>query len=130
MATYTRKYSDLDATFAPHPVTGDISLRRDEHAIKFAVKSLLLTNFYEKPFHPEIGSPLRKMLFENINDITTLTCKQIIADLLTNYEPRIVLELVDVYPSDDNNLIYISVKFRIKNTTIPVDVSIALERTR
>ena len=51
-----KRWSDLDLDFTAHPNTGQLSMKRDEQAIIRSVRYILLTNFYERPFHPEFGS--------------------------------------------------------------------------
>lgn len=130
MSRNTRIFSDLDLNFSPHPVTGDISRKFDENAIKQSLKNLMQIRHYEKPFHSEIGSPLRELLFEPITPLTELMAKRAIIDLIANFEPRVDLIDVDVIASDENNSLYISVEFKIVNTERPLTLDFVLERTR
>jgi phage baseplate assembly protein W len=66
----TRKFSDLDLNFIIHPVKKDINVYTDEMAVINALKNLILTNYYERPFQPDLGSNVRKLLFENLDIIT------------------------------------------------------------
>ena len=63
-------YSDIDLFFGPKTGTNDINRVTDFTAVKRSVRNLVLTNFYEKPFHPEIGSGVRDILFEPMTPIT------------------------------------------------------------
>ena len=54
-----RTYSDLDLFFSAKGVSKDISKVTDIQADKRSVRNLVLTNHYEKPFHPEIDSGVR-----------------------------------------------------------------------
>jgi phage baseplate assembly protein W len=74
--TLQKIYSDLDLTFNRQPGKGDLALRYDEQAVISSVRNLLLTNFYERPFQPEIGSNINGLLFENISPITAVLLKQ------------------------------------------------------
>ena len=130
MARNTRTFSDLDLNFAPHPVTGDLTQKYDENAIKQAVKNLLQIRHYEKPFHSEIGSPLRELLFEPITPLTEKMARRAIIDIISNFEPRVQLIDVNVIASEDNNSLYINVDFRIVNTERPITLDFVLERTR
>lgn len=130
MSRNTRTFSDLDLNFTPHPVTRDLVQRFDEQAIKQAVKNLLQIRHYEKPFHSEIGSPLRELLFENITPLTEAMAKRTIIDVISNFEPRVNLIDVTVIASDENNSLYISVVFKIVNTERPITLDFILERTR
>lgn len=130
MARNTRLFSDLDLNFAPHPVTGDLTQRYDDNAIKQAIKNLLQIRHFEKPFHSEIGSPLRELLFEPISPLTELMARRAIIDIISNFEPRVNLIDVDVIASDENNSLYINLVFKIINTERPITLDFVLERTR
>jgi phage baseplate assembly protein W len=130
MARNTRTYSDIDFNFTAHPVTKDLVRRYDENAIKAAVKNLVLTNNYERPFHSEIGSPIRKLLFDLATPMFAISLKRAITDVITNFEPRV--EVIDVVINDqsDANAVYVRIEFRIVNTQRPLYVDLLLERTR
>lgn len=130
MARNTRLFSDLDLNFTAHPVTKDVSMRYDENAVKAAVKNLVLTQNYERPFHSEIGSPVQKLLFDLSTPLMTITLKQVLKDLIINHEPRVNLLDVAVSVSPDNNSVYVSIYFTILNTTRPIQLDLVLERTR
>ena len=89
MARNTRIFSDLDLNFTKHPVTGDITRRYDENAIKQSVKNLLLTRNFERPFHSEIGSPVRALLFELPGPMFSMMLQRAIIDVINNFEPRV-----------------------------------------
>jgi phage baseplate assembly protein W len=126
----TRVFQDLDLNFTPHPVTNDIVRKFDENAIKQSIKNLILTRNYEKPFHSEIGSPVRALMFDLITPLTALTVKRAIIDVINNYEPRVELMEVEPVVSPDNNSLYVSIVFKIRNTERPVTLDLLLERTR
>jgi phage baseplate assembly protein W len=130
MARNTRTFSDLDLNFTAHPVTKDITRKYDEEAIKAAVKNLVLTQNYERPFHSEIGSQIRGLLFEPATPMLNIMLKRAITDTITNFEPRVRLNDVLVRVSPDNNEVYVSINFTIVNTTRPVTVDLILTRTR
>lgn len=126
----TRIFSDLDLNFIPHPVTGDLIRKFDDNAIKQAVKNLVMTKNHERPFHSEIGSPIPALLFEPLNPVTALMVRRSIIDLISNFEPRVQLIEVEVIPSLDNNSLYCSITFKIVNSERPIQLDLALERTR
>ena len=64
----TRTYIDLDLDFTRHPVTNDVVKITDVEAVKRSVKNLINTQFYERPFHPELGCGVRDMLFAKTVD--------------------------------------------------------------
>jgi len=130
MAKNTRTYSDLDFNFTAHPVTGDVVRRFDESAVKNALKNLILTSNYERPFHSEIGSPIKRLLFEPATPMLEVLINRAIVDTVTNFEPRVELLNVDVVVSEDDYNVYVSIEFRIINTTQPLTLDLTLERTR
>lgn len=130
MARNTRIFSDLDLNFTAHPVTGDISRRFDENAIKTSLKNLILTSNFERPFHSEIGSPIKRLLFEPATPMLPAMVKKAIVDLVNNFEPRVNLINVDVGLSPDNNALYVTIEFAIVNTERPITLDLILERTR
>ena len=125
----SRTFSDIDLNFIPHPVTGDIVKKYDESAIKAAIRNLVLTSNYERPFHSEIGSQLRNLLFEPMSPITIQLIQNTIGQTIKNFEPRAILLSVVANYSPDNNSVYVTVNFQIVNTVTIQTVSITLERT-
>lgn len=130
MARNTRTFSDLDLSFAMHPGTHDVVRKYDEEAIKAAVKNLVLTQNYERPFHSEIGSPIRGLLFEPATPMLSVLLERAITDTINAFEPRVQLIKVSCTVSPDNNEVYASIIFKIVNTTRPVTVDLVLTRTR
>lgn len=130
MARQYRVYSDLDAVFAANPVTGDISIRKDEAAVKFAVKNLVLTKNFERPFDSSIGSQMYNFLFEPIDDTTIILMKQVITKSILDHEPRVDLTSIDINPTPDRNQIVVTINFKIKNTEKPLNITFTLDRTR
>jgi phage baseplate assembly protein W len=130
MARNTRTFSDLDFNFTRHPVTNDVAMKYDEEAIKQAVKNLVLTQHYERPFHSEIGSQIRGLLFEPASPMTVMLLKRAISDTIINFEPRVRLLDVNVRYTPDQNAISATIEFAIVNTTRPLTISLTLKRTR
>lgn len=130
MARNTRIFSDIDLNFTAHPVTGDVTHRYDENAIKSSVRNLLLTRNYERPFHSEIGSPVRALLFENPGPMFTVMLQRAIIDVINNFEPRVNIIDVTVDDSLDANAVAVTVTFKIVNTERPITLDLSLERTR
>lgn len=130
MARNTRIFSDLDFNFTAHPVTKDLVRRYDEEAVKAALKNLILTRNFERPFHSEIGSPIRALLFEPATPMTGVILKQAIIDVINNFEPRVNLIDVSTNVNEDSNDINVSIEFKIVNTERPVTLDLTLERTR
>ncbi len=126
MATFT--YVDLDLNFIPNPVTGDISKNVGNKAVINAVQNLVLTNFYERPFHPDIGSNCYKLLFEPMTSTTANAIQREIGNVIKNYEPRVTVNTITVTADYDNNGFNVEIEFYINNSTVPVAVAFFLER--
>jgi phage baseplate assembly protein W len=86
MALTTREYKDLDLNFRAHPVTKDVVKRTGNAAIIGALRNLILTNLYEKPFQPSFGSRVRGLLFEDVSFITANILQTEISNVIANFE--------------------------------------------
>ena len=126
-----RQYTDLDLFFAKKSTSKDISKVTDIQAVKRSIRNLVLTNHYEKPFHPEIGSGVRGMLFELMTPLTSHILARTIEDVIKNFEPRARLIGVTAKPNLDRNEYEVTIEFFVVNTpTELVDLTIFLERLR
>ena len=130
VAQTTRKYKDLDLAFTKHPVRGDINKHIDEIAVINSIKNLILTNHYEKPFQPEIGSDVRKLLFEPIDMITASMIQREITNTIENFEPRASVLDITTIPNYDENGYQVKLTFQLVNLTDPVTITFQLERLR
>lgn len=124
------RYTDIDLSFLPNPVTHDVSVKMDETAIKQSMETLVRTMFFEKPFHPEIGSDVQKLLFEPISPLTEIMLKDGIINTITNWEPRVDLIDVSTEFRHDYNEVTITITYKIKNTIIPLTDQFILYRSR
>ena len=128
--TLKKIYSDIDLTFTPSPSTGDVSMSYDEQSVIRSVRNLLMTNFYERPFQPTLGSNLNALLFEPISAITSSSLETEITNVINNYEPRATIDNVKVVAIPDANAFHVNLSFYIGNNTTPSAVNILLERSR
>ena len=126
-----RQYTDLDLFFGKKSSNSDIQDISDVKAVKRSIRNLVLLNHYEKPFHPEIASGVRDMLFELITPITAQILARKIEDVINNFEPRARLISVTALPNLDRNEYEVSIEFYVVNQpTELVDLTIMLERVR
>jgi|TARA_R110002167_G_scaffold136087_2_gene322701 phage baseplate assembly protein W len=126
-----RQYKDLDLFFSKKQGSKDVNKITDIEAVKRSIRNLVLTNFYEKPFHPEIGSGVRDMLFENMTPITAVVLSRKIEDVVENFEPRARLIGVRALPNLDRNEYEVTIEFFVVNTpTELVDMTVFLEVLR
>lgn len=123
-------YSDLNLLFTPNPVTGDINPIKDIEAIKKSVINLILTNFYERPFQPEIGCGVRGLLFELADPITISDIENAAKLVLENFEPRIAVLDVNASDNPDDNSYTLSIQFQILSNEQIAEVTTILERLR
>ena len=126
----SRIYQDLNLDFQTNSATKDIQKITDIEAVKRAVRNLVNLNHYEKPFHPEIGSNLRAMLFENMTPQMNALISRQIEQLIQNYEPRARLVQVKTLPLFDRNAYAVTINFQVINHPEPVVVETLLERLR
>ena len=126
-----RQYTDLDLFFGKKSSNSDVQEITDIKAVKRSIRNLVLLNHYEKPFHPEIASGVRDMLFENMTPVTAVILARKIEDVIQNFEPRARLVSVTALPNLDRNEYEVSIEFYVVNQpTELVDLSIMLERVR
>lgn len=130
MARNTRTYTDLDFNFVRHPRSGDTSTRSDEEAIKQSIRNLVMTRNYERPFRSYLGSQVNALLFEPITPLLGAMMERAITDVINNFEPRAELLNVSCVVSPENNSMYVTITFKIRNTESPISVNLILERTR
>ena len=123
-------FKDLNLGFEQNTATKDIQKIKDVEAVKRSVRNLINTNHYEKPFHPEIGSNLRAMLFELMTPQMNHVISKQIENLINNYEPRCNLVQVFTQPRIDRNGYSVQISFRVQNHPDEVIVESFLERLR
>jgi phage baseplate assembly protein W len=123
-------YSDLDLDFIPQETTGDVVIRKGDDAIQRAVRNLILTNFYERPFQSYLGSGVTGLLFENMTPMTENNLKLAIREVIDNYEPRVQLQEVITRFDIDNNGFDVTLYYKILNTNEPIVAGLFLERIR
>lgn len=126
----TRTFRDLDLNFTIHPVRKDINTHKNEYAIINSVKNLVLTNHYERPFQPEIGSNIRRLLFENVDTVTAAQIEREITETVENFEPRVQVSKVTAAADPDNNGYKVTLEFFVINNANPITINFFLERIR
>ena len=126
----SRRFRDIDLDFSRNAVTNDVNIVEDVIAVKRAVKNLVQTNFYERPFQPELGCGIRELLFENFTPMTKVFLQKKIEEVLNNYEPRINLNSVRVDDDQDNNRLVVDIYFYVIGVPGPQQVQTFLQRLR
>ena len=126
----SRQFRDIDLDFNRNVVTNDVAVVEDVVAVKRSVRNLIQTNFYERPFHPELGCGIRELLFENFTPMTRIFLQRKIEEVLINYEPRINLQNVAVDDDQDRNRLVVDIYFYVVGVPGPQTVSTFLQRVR
>jgi len=123
----TREYIDVDFNFARHPMTDNLSIRKKINAVKQSVLHLLTLKSGDKPFHPEIKSPVYDFLFENATSAVKIVLEIEIRKYLSVYEPRILILDVNVsFPS--NNALDCSIIAELVNVSDPFTINVLIDR--
>jgi phage baseplate assembly protein W len=115
MARSTRQYTDLDAAFTYNPRTRDVATKTDDNAIRNALRNLIYTKNYERPFQPDLGSQVSNLLFEQLDDFSIALAQRVLTDTIQKYEPRIEVINIQVSGGETNDL-FIQIDYKIKNT--------------
>jgi len=126
----SRSFRDIDLDFTRNSVTNDVNVVEDVIAVKRAVKNLVQTNFYERPFQPELGCGIRELLFENFTPMTKVFLERKIEEVLINYEPRVDLQSVQVDDDQDGNRLVVDIYFYVVGVPGPQQVQTFLQRVR
>jgi len=125
-----KPWRDLDLGLTVHPIRKDIIPLKDDAAIKNAVRNLLVTNAYERPFQPSLGANLKGFLFEPGDAITRINIKNRVSQTLKRHEPRIAVNSVDVIDRTEQNAYQINVSYTIKEYDTQENVQIILRRLK
>lgn len=126
----TQRYKDISLSLTPNPVTGDVSRVVDDVAIQSSLIRLVQYGPGDKPFHPEISSRVRSMLFENINPVTAIRLQQEIERTIRNFEPRVRLSSVTTTLDNSGNGYNVTIEYTIRNQPEPKEFSFVLDRIR
>lgn len=123
-------YQDFKKNLEKSPVSNDLTVFKDEDAVKESIKNLILTNRGERLMQPNLGGDIQAMLFENITPSVITLIEDKIRDTIEINEPR--AELIDVIVSSniDDNQVNVKIVFYIKNVEQPISLDVFLERTR
>jgi phage baseplate assembly protein W len=126
----TKLYADIDFRFRPHPITGDVTIKYDTDAIKRAVRNIVLTNFYERPFKPSLGSSLRNQLFEMTTDRKVRRLADRIQKIIEDFEPRVENVKVQFGEVSDRNELDVTIFYNIKNNSQGQELDFTVSRAR
>ena len=129
MATPYR-YSDFNTQFAQHPVSGDLARITDFNDVSRSIRSLILTDKYERLLEPRIGSNIRRVLFEPMDGATTAVLQSYIRETIENYEPRATLQDVAVIPDYEHQTYNVTITFFVTFSEQAITLNFFLNRIR
>lgn len=115
----SKAFKDIDLSFMPHPVSGDIRVLSNEEAIKRAVRNLVQTIDGERPFQSNLGTDVTRSLFDFVDYGTASVITQQIFDVLRGFESRIANTVVRVDPKPDENTFEVFISYDIIGQSFP-----------
>lgn len=124
------RYKDLNLLFQEHPITKDVTRLFDVSAVLRSCKHLVLIDYYDKPFHPEIGVGLKKWLFEPMDVITASEIGYAVENVIKIYEPRAKVLNVRTTSNFEENSWELTVELEILGIAIPQSLPLTLKRLR
>ena len=127
----SRAFKDISLSFSRHPVTNDVTVLKNQDAIKKSVVNLCRTKFNERFFNDLIGTSVDNSLFELIDSGIGDVLERDIEALLKNFEPRINLSDINVIANQDSNSLEIKVSYEIVGLPLPQqNIEFLLQPTR
>jgi phage baseplate assembly protein W len=123
-------YADLRKDLAISPISNDLTVLKNDDAVKDALKNLLLTDRGERLMQPNLGGNIRAMLFENLTPAILTMIKTQIEETVKLYEPRAELIDVTVAADMDSDNVSANITFYVRNQEQPITLDVILERTR
>lgn len=129
LTSRTRLYRDIDLSFTAKP-NGEIYKKTDAAAVTQALKNLIQTNHFEKPFQPFFGGNIRAMLFELVDDDTEEELATQIINSINEFEPRARLVDLDVDVNPEQNSLRVKIEYQVVNTQETVSFTTTLSRLR
>ena len=125
-----KQHRDLDLSLKIHPIRKDIIPLKDDNAIKNALRNLLVSNFYDRPFSRDKGANLKGLLFEPADVFTRITMRKNLETVIKKYEPRVSIRGINITDNADTNSYRVKVNFKIKENDTDESVSIVLRRLK
>lgn len=127
----SKGFKDISAVFEVNPLNDDLIVLRNSNAIARSIRNIIFTSRGDKPFNPSFGSRVSELLFDPMDQITTLAIKTEIEETIKNFEPRVDLKRVQVNPSYDDNEYSVVINYEIIGIDLDTQqLSFALELTR
>jgi len=127
----SRSFKDISLSFNAHPVTNDLTILKNENAIKRSVRNLVQTIPRERFFNPILGTDIRGSLFDFVDFGTASVIEKQIQTTIENFEPRVDNLQIEVFPRPDDNEFEVNIYFDIIGQEFPTQAfQFILEATR
>ena len=127
----SKGFKDISAVFEVNPLNDDLIVLKNTNAIARSIRNIIFTARGDKPFNPFFGSRVSELLFDPMDQITTLAIKTEIEETIKNFESRVDLKEVQVNPLYDDNEYSVVINYEIIGIDVdPQQLSFALELTR
>ena len=112
-------FRDISMTFQNNPLNSDLIALKNETAIARSIRNIVFTLPGEKFFNPNFGSRVSRSLFENVDEISASNIRDEIATSIVNFEPRVELKNIEVFPDYDNNSFNVVIIYNIVGINSP-----------
>ena len=112
-------FKDVSMTFQANPLNGDLIGLKNENAIARALRNIVFTLPGEKFFNENFGSQITASLFENVDDLSAISIRDEIEQAIINYEPRVELQKVQVFPNFETNAFDVIITYIIIGANVP-----------
>jgi len=127
----SQTFKDISSSFKVNPLNEDLIAIKNETAIARSIRNLIMTVPGERFFNPILGSDVTGLLFENIDELTAEEISDQIKITVENFEPRVVLQDVDVVPNFDSSEFHVTLNYDIVGIDVlPQQLEFALQPTR
>ena len=127
----SKGFKDISAVFEVNPLNDDLIILKNSNAIARSIRNIIFTARGDKPFNPFFGSRVSELLFDPMDQITTLAIKTEIEETIKNFESRVDLKEVQVNPLYDDNEYSVVINYEIIGIDVePQQLAFALELTR
>ena len=113
IARVSKGFKDISMSFQTNPLNNDIIALKNENAIARSIRNIVFTIQGEKFFNDSFGSGVKRLLFDNLDDILVSSIRDEIENSINNYEPRVELINTIVSPDYDNNEINVTIIYRV-----------------
>jgi len=115
----SQSFKDVSMSFQVNPLNNDLIALKNQTAISRSIRNIVFTVPGEKFFNPDFGSNVSRLLFETLDDLTALSIQDEIENSIRNFEPRVILDQVNVLPNYDSNEFLVTIIYTIVGIDVP-----------